>query len=207
MFSQRGLLNLAHNEHELRELRRRVNANRLNGIDAEFLTTAAGRRMVPILDCRPNARYPVLGASLQRRGGVARHDAVAWGYARAADERGVDIIQNCEVTGLPHRGAAGSRASRPRGAPSAPGRSAAWPPAIPACWPRWPGSACRSRAIRCRRWCREPIKPVLRHRGHVERGPCLCQPVRQGRAGDRRRHRRLSTPMPRPAARRSSRTC
>src|SRR6185369_5944464 len=100
MFSQRGLLSLAHNQHELRELSRRVNSNRLNAIDSEFLSTAEVAAYCPVLDCRPNARHPVLGASLQRRGGIARHDAVAWGYARAADGRGVDIIQNCEATGL-----------------------------------------------------------------------------------------------------------
>ncbi len=100
MFSQRGLLNLAHNLHDLREIQRRVNAIRLNGIDSEFLSVAQVQSLVPILNTDPNARYPVLGASLQRRGGVARHDAVAWGYARGADARGVDIIQNCEVTGF-----------------------------------------------------------------------------------------------------------
>lgn len=105
MFSQRGVLNLAHNLHDLRELSRRVNAIRLNGIDSEILTTEQVKRFCPILNCSPDARYPVLGASLQRRGGVARHDAVAWGYARAADARGVDIIQSCEVTGIRRRGA------------------------------------------------------------------------------------------------------
>ncbi len=100
MFSQRGLMSLAHNQHELRELRRRVNAIRLNGIDSEFLDVAQIREYCPILNCDPKARHPVLGASLQRRGGTARHDAVAWGFARAADDRGVDIIQNCEVTGF-----------------------------------------------------------------------------------------------------------
>ncbi len=100
MFSQRGVLNLAHNPHDLRELARRVNANRLNGIDSEIVSTADVQAMVPRLDCRPDARYPVLGASLQRRGGTARHDAVVWGYARAADAAGVDIIQNCEVTAI-----------------------------------------------------------------------------------------------------------
>jgi sarcosine oxidase subunit beta len=100
MLSQRGVLNLAHNQHDLRELSRRVNAIRLNGIDSEILSPAEVKAMVPILNTSPGARYPVLGASLQRRGGVARHDAVAWGLARAADARGVDIIQNCEVTGI-----------------------------------------------------------------------------------------------------------
>ena len=100
MFSQRGLLNLAHTEHDMQATRRRVYAIQMNGIDSEMLTTAQVQEMVPILDCSPKARYPILGASLQRRGGVARHDAVAWGLARKADERGVDIIQNCEVTGF-----------------------------------------------------------------------------------------------------------
>jgi sarcosine oxidase subunit beta len=104
MLSQRGVLNLAHNLHDMRELSRRVNANRLNGIDSEILTPAEIKEMVPILNTSPDARYPVLGASLQPRGGTARHDAIAWGYARGADARGVDIIQNCEVTGIRRRG-------------------------------------------------------------------------------------------------------
>jgi sarcosine oxidase subunit beta len=100
MFSQRGVMNLAHNLHDLRELSRRVNANRLNGIDSEILDPEQIKRLCPILNTSPQSRYPVLGASLQRRGGTARHDAVAWGFARGADARGVDIIQNCEVTGV-----------------------------------------------------------------------------------------------------------
>ncbi len=100
MFSQRGVLNLAHNLHDLRELERRVNANLLNGIDSEILSTADVKNFVPIINSNPNSRYPILGASLQRRGGTARHDAVAWGFARAANNYGVDIIQQCEVTGL-----------------------------------------------------------------------------------------------------------
>ena len=100
MFSQRGVLNLAHDQHDLRELWRRINANRLNGVDSEFLTPEQIKDMVPIIDLRAEGRFPVLGASLQRRGGTARHDAVAWGYARAADARGVDIIQECPVQGL-----------------------------------------------------------------------------------------------------------
>ena len=100
MLSQRGVLNLAHNLHDVREGQRRVYANRLNGIDAEWLTPEQAKRFCPILDLSRNARYPVLGATLQRRAGTARHDAVAWGFARAADARGVDIIQECEVTGF-----------------------------------------------------------------------------------------------------------
>ena len=100
MLSQRGVMNLAHNLHDMRELQRRVNAIRLNGIDSEILTTTQIKEMVPIINTSPRSRYPILGASLQRRGGVARHDAVAWGFARAADAMGIDIIQQCEVTGI-----------------------------------------------------------------------------------------------------------
>jgi sarcosine oxidase subunit beta len=100
MFSQRGVVNLAHSDPQLDAANRRGNAMRLNGIDAVMLSGDEVARMVPLLDCSPTARYPITGALLQARGGVARHDAVAWGYARAADARGVDIIQNCEVTGI-----------------------------------------------------------------------------------------------------------
>ena len=100
MFSQRGVLNLAHNQHDLRELSRRVNANRLNGVDSEFLNAQQVKEFCPVIDLRSKGRYPVLGASLQRRGGTARHDAVAWGYARGADALGVDIIQECPVNGF-----------------------------------------------------------------------------------------------------------
>ena len=103
MLSQRGVLNLAHNLHDLRELERRVNANILNGIDSEILNTQEVKKFVPIINTDPNSRYPILGASLQRRGGTARHDAVAWGFARSADKLGVDIIQQCEVTGIKQR--------------------------------------------------------------------------------------------------------
>ncbi len=98
MFSQRGLLHLAHSVHDMQEIGRRGNAIYLNGIDSEFLTPAQVKEMVPFINL--NCRYPVMGGLLQRRGGTARHDAVAWGYARAADELGVDIIQNCEVQGF-----------------------------------------------------------------------------------------------------------
>jgi sarcosine oxidase subunit beta len=100
MFSQRGVYNLGHTLQDMRDIERRVNANRLNGIDAEVVTADEIRKSIPLLNTSSNARYPILGASLQRRAGVARHDAVAWGFARAADKLGVDIIQQCEVTGI-----------------------------------------------------------------------------------------------------------
>ena len=96
MFSQRGVLNLAHNEHDIKEIKRRVSANQLNGIDSHWEDPEEIKKLVPIMNIN-NCRYPVLGASFQPRGGVARHDAVAWGYAMRADELGVDVIQNCEV--------------------------------------------------------------------------------------------------------------
>ena len=99
-FSQRGVLHLAHDLGDVRSSVRRVEANRLNGIDAEWLDAAAVKEFCPIVDVAPDARYPVLGATLQRRGGVARHDRVAWGYARGADRLGVDIVERAEVTGF-----------------------------------------------------------------------------------------------------------
>ncbi|MEH6477846.1 MAG: sarcosine oxidase subunit beta family protein [Sneathiella sp.] len=104
MLSQRGVMNLAHSLGDVREGVRRVNANRLNGVDAEWLDADGVKEFCPIINVSKDARHPVLGATLQRRGGVARHDSVAWGYARAADMRGVDIIQNCEVTGITRDG-------------------------------------------------------------------------------------------------------
>jgi methylglutamate dehydrogenase subunit A len=104
MFSQRGVLNLAHSDAQMDAYARRGNAMRLNGIDAELLTREEVQRMVPHLDFSENARFPIYGGLFQPRGGTARHDAVAWGYARAADALGVDIIQNCEVTGFLREG-------------------------------------------------------------------------------------------------------
>lgn len=100
MFSQRGVLNLAHDQGEVRAGRRRVEANRLNGVDAKWLSPEEIRKICPILNISSTLRYPVMGSTFQARGGTARHDAVAWGFARAADALGVDIIQNCEVTGI-----------------------------------------------------------------------------------------------------------
>jgi len=100
MFSQRGVLNLGHSLQDMRDITRRVHANRLNGVDGEVLDTAQVKQLVPIINDSPAARYPILGASFQPRAGVARHDAVAWGFARAADALGVEIIQQCEVTAI-----------------------------------------------------------------------------------------------------------
>jgi len=100
MFSPRGVMMLAHTVHDVQVAQRHIHANRCNGVDNEWLTPEEVKAYCPPLNIDPGLRYPVLGAALQRRGGTARHDAVAWGYARAADALGVDIIENCEVTGI-----------------------------------------------------------------------------------------------------------
>ena len=100
MFSQRGVLNLGHNLQDMRDIERRVNANRLNGIDGEVVSPERIKEIAPLINISRDSRYPILGASWQPRGGTARHDAVAWGYARGADALGVDLIQQTEVTGI-----------------------------------------------------------------------------------------------------------
>ena len=100
LFSQRGVYNLGHTLQDMRDIERRVNANRLQGIDAEVVDAKTLRERIPLLDCSSRARYPVLGASYQKRAGIAHHDAVARGFARAASRLGVDLIEHCEVTGL-----------------------------------------------------------------------------------------------------------
>ncbi len=100
MFSPRGVLMLAHTVHDVQVFKRHVHANALAGVDNEWLSAEEARAFCPPLNISPAMRYPVLGAALQRRAGTARHDAVAWGYARAASDLGVDIIENCEVTGI-----------------------------------------------------------------------------------------------------------
>jgi sarcosine oxidase subunit beta len=99
MFSPRGVMMLAHTVHDAQVSKRHIHANRAAGVDNEWLTPEEAKAFCPPLNIG-DIRYPVLGAALQRRGGTARHDAVAWGYARAADALGVDIIENCEVTGF-----------------------------------------------------------------------------------------------------------
>ncbi len=99
MVSQRGIINLIHTDGQRDAYRRRGNAMRLSGADARLLSRDELKKMVPFLNC-DNARFPIKGGLMQPRAGTARHDGVVWGYARGADMRGVDIIQNCEVTGF-----------------------------------------------------------------------------------------------------------
>ncbi|MEU7645399.1 sarcosine oxidase subunit beta family protein [Streptomyces huasconensis] len=104
LFSRRGVLNLAHTPQDIRDSKRRVHANRLNGIDAEWLEPAEVAEICPIVSTSPDVRHPVLGATYQPRAGIAKHDYVAWGFARRADAYGIDLIQDCEVTGVDIRG-------------------------------------------------------------------------------------------------------
>ncbi|HEX9474659.1 MAG TPA: sarcosine oxidase subunit beta family protein [Steroidobacteraceae bacterium] len=107
MYSPRGVLMLAHSVHDVQVSKRHIHANRCNGVDNEWLSPADCKAFCPPLNIGEDIRYPVMGGALQRRGGTARHDAIAWGYARAADALGVDIIENCEVTGI-YRDASGA---------------------------------------------------------------------------------------------------
>ncbi len=104
MFSPRGALFLGHSDADMTRLAERGDSLRAMGIDAELMDVDAVRRLVPLLDFSPHARWPIQGGMIQHRGGTARHDAVAWGYARAADNLGVDVIENCEVTGFVREG-------------------------------------------------------------------------------------------------------
>ncbi|MBN9074440.1 MAG: sarcosine oxidase subunit beta family protein [Rhizobiales bacterium] len=107
MYSRRGVLMLAHNVHDVQSFKRHIHSNRLNGVDNRWLTPEECKEYCPPLSISRSARHPVMGGALQERAGTARHDAVAWGYARAAAARGVDIVQNCPVTAI-RRNADGS---------------------------------------------------------------------------------------------------
>ena len=156
MFSPRGVMLIAHSHHDEQAFKRHIYANRLAGIQNEWLTPEQAKEFCPILNIDPSMRYPIVGAALQRSGGTARHDAVAWGYARAASTRGVDIIENCEVKAI-NRDASGAVsglettrgpiAAKKIGVAAAGNTSASW---------RWPECGCRSNPSRCRRSSRSP---------------------------------------------------
>ena len=100
MFSARGVFNLGHSLQDMRDIERRAAANQLNGLDSQVLSASEVKKMIPIIDTSRDARYPILGASYQPSGGIARHDAIAWGMARGASGLGVEIFQNCAVEGI-----------------------------------------------------------------------------------------------------------
>ena len=195
-FSQRGVLNLAHDLGDVRSSVRRVEANRLNGVDAEWLDADGVKGFAPIVNTSPDVRYPVLGGTLQRRGGVARHDKVAWGYARGADRLGVDIVEHAEVTGF-LRGDGG----RVEGVETSRGTiraekvalAAAGHTSVLASMVRAPAP----RAVASSAGARErALRAGARLRGDVERGARVRLAGRQGRARDGRGHRRLQRVRP-----------
>ena len=145
MFSPRGVMMLAQTEHEKRGYLRTVHANRAQGVATEFIGPAEIKRRLPIINI-DGPRYPVLGALWQARGGTARHDAVAWGYARKCAAMGVDIIQQTEVTGVD------VQAGKVTGVETTKGAIACKKLALVVFWLKWPGSACRLKALRYRRW-------------------------------------------------------
>ena len=150
LFSQRGVMNLAHTLGDVRESIRRVGANKLNGVDAEWLDPQQVKELCPILNISDDIRYPVMGATYQPRAGIAKHDHVAWAFARKCDELGVDIIQNCEVTGFVKDGnRVVGRQDQPRHHQHRKGGPRA-PPATARSWPKWPASASPSSPTRCR---------------------------------------------------------
>ena len=153
MVSQRGVLNLYHSDAQRDAYARRGNAMRLHGVDAELLDREQVRAMLPYLDF-DNARFPIQGGLLQRRGGTVRHDAVAWGYARAAERARRRHRAELRGDGHPHRGRARRRRRHGARASCAPARSGSPAPATPRASPRWRGCGCRSRATCCRPSCR-----------------------------------------------------
>ncbi len=189
MFSPRGLLMLAQTHHEVRGYLRTVHANTLQGVETEWIGPEQVKDLVPIINI-DGPRYPVLGALYQARGGTARHDAVAWGYARACSQMGMDIIQQCEVTGVRSengavtgvettKGFIGTQEARHRRRrPLRPGRrNGRLPPADRGCG-----------AAGARLGTDQALHGCGRDGQHRAR---LHVAIRQGRDGDRRRHRRL----------------
>ena len=177
MVSQRSILNLIHTDGQRDAFVRRGNAMFLAGADAELVDAAQLREELPFLDY-DNARFPIKGGLFQRRGGTARHDAVAWGYARGADSRGVDIIQNCEVTGMQIEGGRCVGVETSRGTIRAKkvamcvagssGRVAAM------AGMRFAHRKPRSSSVRLRR-----VETGSSWGDHLWRRPLLCQPIRQ----------------------------
>ncbi len=137
MYSARGVLNLVHSPADMDAAMRRGNAMRLNGIDAKFMTRDEIARWIPNLDCSADARFPILGGLLQPRGGTVRHDAVAWGYARAADALRRRHHPAVRGDRHPDRGRRRSRASKPRRASSRRRSSVSPSPGTRATSPRW----------------------------------------------------------------------
>jgi methylglutamate dehydrogenase subunit A len=162
MFSQRGQLVLAHSPDQLDAYARRANVMLLNGIDADLLDREEVRRLVPYLDHSDEARFPIRGGIFQQRAGTARHDAVAWGYARAADRHGVDIVQGCEVTGFLREGDRVTGVATSRG-PIAAGRVGLAVAGHTSVLARKAGLELPIESHVLQAFVSEPIKPLVHH--------------------------------------------
>ena len=206
MFSQRGVLNLAHTLHDMREIHRRVNANRLNGVDAEIPDAGAGQGILPDPRYRPKAAIRCWAR--RSSGAAASRATMRWPGALPAPPTSAASTSSrtARSPAFASNRAACSASRRPR-ASSAPRRSAALPPAIPACSPSMAGMRLPHRKPSAAGAGLRADQAGARHRRHVERGARLRQPVRQGRAGDRRRHRQLQLLCASAAAFPSSKTC
>ena len=173
LFSQRGVLNLAHSLQDVRDSVRRVEANKLNGIDASG-RARRGQEACPHRQHLPDIRYPVLGATYQPRAGIAKHDYVAWGFARRADQAGIDIIQDCEVTGFVTDGDR-SPGCAPPSATSRPGGCALCRRAHLGAHRHAGHPHCPCRATRCRRWCPSCSSRCTRRSSCPTRCTCTCR--------------------------------
>ena len=184
MVSQRGVLNLCHSDAQKNAYARRGNAMRLHGVDADLLDRDQVRAMLPFADF-DNARFPISGGLLQKRGGTVRHDAVAWGYARAADTRGVDIIENCEVTGIRIEGGRAVGVEMTRGYVSA-NRVALSTAGNTSRVAAFAGLRLPIESHVIQAFVSEGLKPLIDGVVNLWRRPLLRQPVGQGRARVRR---------------------
>lgn len=181
MVSQRGIMNLIHSDAQRDAFIRRGNAMILNGADAELLSETQIRQEYPFLNF-DDARFPIKGGLAQRRGGTVRHDAVAWGYARAADSRGVDIIQNCDVTGFRIENGTCLGVETSKGFIGAGRRRLCRRGQLkPVDGQGW--NAVTNRIPRAASLCLGRVETRPAWRDHLWRGALLCIAIRQGRAG------------------------
>ena len=189
MFSPRGVMMLAQTEHEIRGYRRTAHANALQGVATEFIGPAKVKELCPIINIK-GPRYPVLGALWQARAGTARHDAVAWGYARACSDMGMDIIQQTEVTGVRREGGRVTGVETTKGFIGCDklGIVVAGHSGVMA---ERAGFRLPIESVALQALVSEPIKPVMDVVVMANTRAWLHEPVRQGRDGDRRRRGRL----------------
>ena len=188
MFSQRGHLTLAHNDSSLRTMRWRAEVNKLQGVDSEVIGPEEIARLVPFMDVSEHTRYPILGALYHPPGGTIRHDAVNWGYARAADAMGVEIHQQTELLGIDVVDDEVVGVTTSRGHISTPvvvNCTAGWSSLVAA----MAGVTLPISTHPLEAAVTEPVKPFLQHRRRLRHAPRVRQPDRPGRARVRGQHR------------------